>query len=334
MKIGILGAGSWGTTLAELLHGKGAAVTLWSWSERDVENIRITGRNTVYLPDVEIPPGLHVTADLAEASAGMDMILLATPSQFLRGVLERVPASALADPLIVNVAKGIENGTLLRMSEVVADVLPGLPADRYAVLSGPSHAEEVCKRRPTTVVAASSSRATTTAVIEAFMTESFRIYASDDVAGVELGGSLKNVIAIGAGICDGSRFGDNTKAALITRGLAEIRRLGEVLGADPHTFAGLSGLGDLIVTTMSRHSRNRFVGEEIGKGRPVREILAGMSMVAEGVDTTRSAHELALKHNVEMPIVREMYEILFNGKDPVQATQDLMTREAKNEVWS
>lgn len=334
MKIGILGAGSWGTTLAELLHGKGAAVTLWSWSERDVENIRITGRNTVYLPDVEIPPGLHVTADLAEASAGMDMLVLATPSQFLRGVLERVPASSLADPLIVNVAKGIENGTLLRMSEVVADVLPGLSADRYAVLSGPSHAEEVCKRRPTTVVAAASSRATTAAVIDAFMTESFRIYASDDVAGVELGGSLKNVIAIGAGICDGSRFGDNTKAALITRGLAEIRRLGEVLGANAQTFAGLSGLGDLIVTTMSRHSRNRFVGEEIGKGRPVREILAGMSMVAEGVDTTRSAHELALKHNVEMPIVREMHEILFNGKDPVQATQDLMTREAKNEVWS
>jgi glycerol-3-phosphate dehydrogenase (NAD(P)+) len=222
------------------------------------------------------------------------------------------------------------------MSEVVADdAAAALSADRYAVLSGPSHAEEVCKRRPTTVVAAASvPRNHRDAVIDAFMTDSFRVYASDDVAGVELGGSLKNVIAIGAGICDGSRFGDNTKAALITRGLAEIRRLGEVLGANAQTFAGLSGLGDLIVTTMSRHSRNRFVGEEIGKGRPVREILAGMNMVAEGVDTTRSAHELALKHKVEMPIVREMYEILFNGKDPVQATQDLMTREAKNEVWS
>lgn len=334
MRIGILGAGSWGTTLAELLHGTGAAVTLWSWSERDVENIRITGRNTVYLPDVAIPDGLRVTADLAEATAGMDMLVLATPSQFLRGVLSRIPAATMGDPLLVNVAKGIENGTLLRMSEVVREVFPRQAPERFAVLSGPSHAEEVCQRRPTTVVAAASHRATAMAVIDTFMTDAFRVYASDDVIGVELGGSLKNVIAIGAGICDGSRFGDNTKAALITRGLAEIRRLGEVLGADPHTFAGLSGLGDLIVTTMSRHSRNRYVGEEIGKGRPVREVLAGMTMVAEGVDTTRSALGLARRHDVEMPIVREMHEILFNGKDPVQATQDLMTREAKHEVWS
>lgn len=334
MKIGILGAGSWGTTLADLLHGKGARVTLWSWSERDVENIRITGRNTVYLPDVAIPADLRVTADLDEASTGMDMLVLATPSQFLRGVLARLSAGAIGEPLLVNVAKGIENGSLLRMSEVVAELLPDCAAGRYAVLSGPSHAEEVCKRRPTTVVAASTDRATTAAVIETFMTDTFRVYASDDVVGVELAGSLKNVIAIGAGICDGSRFGDNTKAALITRGLAEIRRLGEVLGADPHTFAGLSGLGDLVVTTMSRHSRNRHVGEEIGRGRPVREVLGEMTMVAEGVDTTRSAHELALRHNVDMPIVREMHAILFHGKDPVQATQDLMTREAKTEVWS
>ncbi len=334
MKIGILGAGSWGTTLAELLHGSGRTVTLWSWSERDVRNMRITGRNTVYLPDVAIPPDMHVTADLADATAFMDMLVIATPSQFVRGVLARIPRESLGEPLIVNVAKGIENGTLLRMSELVRDVLPQLSPDRYAVLSGPSHAEEVCLRRPTVLVAASTSVDTAASVTETFMTESLRIYAGSDVAGVELGGSLKNVIAIGAGICDGSHYGDNAKAALITRGIAEIRRLGEVLGANPHTFAGLSGLGDLIVTTMSRHSRNRYVGEEIGKGRPVKDVLAGMSMVAEGVDTTRSAHELAQKHGVEMPIVREMYEILFNGKDPVQATQDLMTREAKNEVWS
>lgn len=334
MKIGILGAGSWGTTLAELLHTNGHSVTLWSWSERDVENIRITGRNTVYLPEVAIPEGLTVTADLAEAAQSREMLVISTPSQFVRSVLSGIDAGTLGDPIIVNVAKGIENGTLLRMSEVVHDVLPQLPEDRYAVLSGPSHAEEVCKRRPTTVVAAASSDETTRLVINTFMTESFRVYGSGDVAGVELGGSLKNVIAIGAGICDGSNFGDNTKAALITRGIAEIRRLGEVLGADPQTFAGLSGLGDLIVTTMSRHSRNRYVGEEIGKGRPVKDVLAGMTMVAEGVDTTRSAYGLAQKHKVEMPIVGEMYEILFNGKDPVLATQDLMLREAKNEVWS
>ncbi|MBR9974049.1 MAG: NAD(P)-dependent glycerol-3-phosphate dehydrogenase [Bacteroidetes bacterium] len=334
MKIGILGAGSWGTTLAELLHGKGAQVTLWSWSERDVENIRITGRNTVYLPDVAIPADMRVTADVEEVSADKDMLVLATPSQFLRSVLARLPVASLGDTLLVNVAKGIENGSLLRMSEVVSDVLPGFAAGRYAILSGPSHAEEVCNRRPTSVVAASIDRATTATVIETFMTDFFRVYGSDDVVGVELAGSLKNIIAIGAGICDGSRFGDNTKAALITRGLAEIRRLGEVLGADAHTFAGLSGLGDLVVTTMSRHSRNRHVGEEIGRGRPVHEVLGEMTMVAEGVDTTRSAHELALRHNVDMPIVREMHAILFHGKDPVEATQELMTREAKNEVWS
>jgi glycerol-3-phosphate dehydrogenase (NAD(P)+) len=296
--------------------------------------MRITGRNTVYLPDIAIPEGLSVTADLAEAAHSKDMLVISTPSQFVRGVLASCASGNIGDPVIVNVAKGIENGTLLRMSEVVRDVMPRLNPRRYAVLSGPSHAEEVCKRRPTSVVAASTDTDTTALVINTFMTESFRVYSSGDVAGVELGGSLKNVIAIGAGICDGSHFGDNTKAALITRGIAEISRLGEVLGADPQTFAGLSGLGDLIVTTMSRHSRNRYVGEEIGKGRPVTEVLAGMAMVAEGVDTTRSAHGLAQKHAVEMPIVREMYEILFNGKDPVQATQDLMMREAKNEVWS
>ncbi|MFA6235520.1 MAG: NAD(P)H-dependent glycerol-3-phosphate dehydrogenase, partial [Bacteroidota bacterium] len=295
MKIGILGAGSWGTTLAELLHSSGHSVTLWSWSERDAENMRITGRNTVYLPEIAIPKGLTVTSNIAEAAHSRDMLVISTPSQFVRGMLTGIPIDIIGDPIIVNVAKGIENGTLLRMSEVVHDVLPQLSTDRYAVLSGPSHAEEVCKRRPTTVVAASTNADTTAQVIDTFMTENLRVYASRDVAGVELGGSLKNVIAIGAGICDGSHFGDNTKAALITRGIAEMRRLGEVLGADPQTFAGLSGLGDLIVTTMSRHSRNRYVGEEIGKGRPVKEVLAGMSMVAEGVDTTRSAYGLAQK---------------------------------------
>ncbi|MBR9977291.1 MAG: NAD(P)-dependent glycerol-3-phosphate dehydrogenase [Bacteroidetes bacterium] len=334
MNIGILGAGSWGTTLAEHLHQLNHSVTLWSWSKRDVENMRITGRNTVYMPEIAIPEKMVVTGDIGEATAGMDMLVIATPSQFVRSVLTRIPTGQLNSPYIVNVAKGIEKDSLLRMSEVVRDTLPQLPAARYAVLSGPSHAEEVCKRRPTTVVAASSDTETISIVIDTFMSGSFRVYASNDVTGVELGGALKNIIAIGAGICDGSRFGDNAKAALITRGLAEIRRLGVELGADPHTFAGLSGLGDLIVTTMSQLSRNRFVGQEIGKGRPVKEVLDSMSMVAEGVDTARAAYELSRKHDVEMPIIRQMYEILFNEKDPVQATQDLMTREAKNELWS
>ena len=334
MNIGILGAGSWGTTLAALLCEKQHTVTLWAYDARDVENMRRDGRNTVYLPDLQLPPALEVTGDAREAVRGKDLLVISTPSQFVRNVLSLVPGEEAGDAVIVNVAKGIENGSLLRVSQVVHAVWPQVMRGQYAVLSGPSHAEEVSMKRPTTVVAASSNPRSTELVIETFMTESFRVYGSDDVVGVELGGSLKNVIAIGAGICDGSQFGDNTKAALITRGLAEIRRLGAALNADPHTFAGLSGLGDLIVTTMSRHSRNRHLGVEIGKGRPVREVLAEMTMVAEGVDTTRSAHELALKLGVEMPIIHQMYAILFEDKDPILATQELMTREAKHEGWT
>ena len=334
MKIGMLGAGSWGTTLAALLCENSHEVTLWSYDAEDVRRMRESGRNSVYLPEFELPPQLRVTGDLNEAAEAQDMLVIATPSQYVRSVLEQLHPRTAESAMIVNVAKGIENGSLLRMSEVVREVFPQFDCDRYAVLSGPSHAEEVCQKRPTTVVAASRNPRTANLTIQTFMTETFRVYGSTDVIGVELGGSLKNVIAIGAGICDGSRFGDNTKAALITRGIAEIRRLGTMLEADPHTFAGLSGLGDLIVTTMSRHSRNRFVGEEIGKGRSVEEDPGGMLMVSEGVATTRSAHELALKHGVEMPIIHQMYEILFKGKDPVQATQELMTRQAKHEVWS
>ena len=333
MNIGILGAGSWGTTLAALLSENAHTVTLWSHEPQDVETMRTTGRNSVYLPDFTLPEALRVTGDIEEAASDRDMLVLATPSQFVRSVLQQLDERHVRAALLVNVAKGIENGSLLRMSEVVREVFPSFDRRRYAVLSGPSHAEEVCQKRPTTVVAAAEDQHTTEAVIRTFMTDSFRVYGSTDVTGVELGGSLKNVIAIGAGICDGSQFGDNTKAALITRGIAEIRRLGVALGANPHTFAGLSGLGDLIVTTMSRHSRNRHVGEEIGKGRRVHDILAGMSMVAEGVATTRSAHELARRAGAEMPITDQMHEILFNEKDPIAATQELMTREAKDEVW-
>ena len=333
MNIGILGAGSWGTTLAALLCENAHTVTLWSHDAFDVENMCATRCNSVYLPDFRLPDALAVTGDIGEAAADRDMLVIATPSQFVRPVLERLDARHVREALLVNVAKGIENGSLLRMSEVVREVFPSFDRRRYAVLSGPSHAEEVCQKRPTTVVAAAEEQHTTDTVIRTFMTDSFRVYGSTDVTGVELGGSLKNVIAIGAGICDGSEFGDNTKAALITRGIAEIRRLGTAMGANAHTFAGLSGLGDLIVTTMSRHSRNRYVGEQIGKGRTVHAILDAMSMVAEGVATTRSAHELAQRVGTEMPITEQMYEILFNEKDPIAATQELMTREAKDEVW-
>jgi glycerol-3-phosphate dehydrogenase (NAD(P)+) len=274
-----------------------------------------------------------VTGDLGVATRGKDMLVLATPSQFLRAVLASVRHAAIGDPLIVNVAKGIENGTLQRMSEVVRSVLPKCSARRYAVLSGPSHAEEVSARKATTVVAASTDPDTTQAVQAAFMTPYLRVYGSADVTGVELGGSLKNVIAIGAGICDGAGFGDNSKAALITRGIAEMRRLGIALGADTHTFAGLSGLGDLIVTTMSRHSRNRHVGEEIGRGLRLADILASMKMVAEGVETTRSARDLALRTGIEMPITEQMHAMLFEDKQPADAMAELMTRAARDEVW-
>ena len=333
MNIGVIGAGSWGTTLAVVLHENGHAVTMWSYTRSDVETMLATRRNSTYMPGLELPREVVVTSDLESALAGKDMLLLSTPAQFMRGVLFTASLIDIGEPLIVNVAKGIETTTLLRMSEVVAALFEGRVYPKYAVLSGPSHAEEVALGKATSVVAASADPEVTQAVQRVFMRPYFRVYGSTDVIGVELGGSLKNVIAIGAGICDGAGFGDSTKAALITRGIAEMRRLGIALGAEPHTFAGLSGLGDLIVTTMSRHSRNRYVGEEIGKGRSLDDVLASMRMVAEGVETTRSAHELALRNDVEMPITHQMYSMLFDGKNPAHAMKDLMTRAARDEVW-
>lgn len=333
MKIGVLGAGSWGTTLAVLLHANGHSVSLWSYRHDDAENMRATRINTAYLPKLVIPNEVQIHTDARTAAAEKDMLVLSTPAQYMRSMLRQLDADMLGRPILVNVAKGIECESLARMSEVVRETLPQLPLENYACLSGPSHAEEVSVRIPTSVVAASDSVQTVQAVQAAFMTNYFRVYASNDVVGVELGGSTKNVIAIGAGIIDGAGFGDNTKAALITRGIAEIRRIGIALGSDPHTFAGLSGLGDLIVTCMSRHSRNRYVGEEIGRGRTLADVVASMKMVAEGIETTRAVHDLAAHHGVEMPIVNQVFQILFHGKDPRRATEDLMTRQAKEEVW-
>jgi glycerol-3-phosphate dehydrogenase (NAD(P)+) len=231
------------------------------------------------------------------------------------------------------VSKGIENETLLRVSQIYSDVIPGFSQDQFIVLSGPSHAEEVSRFIPTTVVAASSNLENAKIIQDIFMTETFRVYSHTDIIGVELGGSLKNIIAIAAGIGDGVGFGDNTKAALITRGLVEITRLGTAMGSEPLTFAGLSGMGDLVVTCMSQHSRNRFVGDEIGKGKTLKQVLSEMVMVAEGVKTTKSAFDLAKKFNVEMPITEEVYKTLFEEKNPKQAVFDLMTRGAKQEKF-
>lgn len=333
MKIAVLGAGSWGTTLAVLLDANKHQVSLWSFLEEDAENIRRTRRNSNYLPNLFIPESITVLHDIHHALAEQDVIVLSTPTQFLRSVLEETDKHEIGSPIIINVAKGIERTSLKRISEIVAELLPHIPASNYAVLSGPSHAEEVSVQIPTSVVAASTSLATVQLTQSLFITQNFRVYGSNDVLGVELGGSIKNVIAVGAGINDGAGFGDNTKAALITRGIAEMRRLGVAQGADPHTFAGLSGLGDLIVTCMSKHSRNRYVGEQIGKGKKLNEVIGSMKMVAEGVETTRSIREISRRDTIDMPIVEQVYQILFEEKDPIAATKELMTRQAKDEVW-
>jgi glycerol-3-phosphate dehydrogenase (NAD(P)+) len=333
MNIAVLGAGSWGITLAILLSENGHTVTLWSYREKDTLLIRNTRENPDFLPGVHIPGAVHVTSDILEATRGAEMIVAAVPSQHLRSVMAHLRSVPLRDVMVVNVAKGIENGTLMTMSEMLHDTLPDLDPQHVTTLSGPSHAEEVSRRIPTAVVAASMNQETAKLVQRVFMLPYLRVYVSTDLRGVELGGALKNVIAIAAGIIDGANLGDNTKAAVMTRGIAEIARIGVALGARVQTFAGLSGIGDLMVTCMSRHSRNRFIGVEIGKGRKLQEILSGMVMIAEGVDTTQSAFDLGRKVGVEVPIIEQVHRILFEDKDPLQACRDLMTRDPKGENW-
>lgn len=331
MKISVLGAGGWGTTLAILLHYNGHNVTLWEYRKSYAKQLNKKRVNTDYLPGIKIPKEIIITPDISYASHNKNLIVLAIPSQFLRGVIKQVSYSDIKNTILVSVAKGIEKDSLLTMSEMLVEVHPNLNYEQIGVLSGPSHAEEVARRIPTTVIAASESLETAKSIQAAFMNSYLRVYTSTDILGVELGGAFKNVIAIGAGIIDGAGFGDNTKAAIMTRGVAEISRLGLAMGARPETFAGLSGMGDLIVTCMSRHSRNRYVGEQIGKGKKLKQVLKSMDMVAEGVETSRSASQLAKKHNVETPITNEVYKILFEDKDPVKATTDLMTRDMKSE---
>lgn len=331
MRISVLGAGSWGTTLAIVLCENFRDVTLWSYRADQTEEMREARTNKDYLPGITLPKHLKVTHDVEEASAKKDLIVTAVPSQFLRNILKDIAHLDLNRTIIVNVAKGIENNTLMTMSEVMIDVLEHEKKSNIAILSGPSHAEEVVKKIPTAVVSSSFSARTAKIVAQSFNAPYFRVYVSDDIRGVELGGALKNVIAIGAGVVDGAGFGDNTKAAIITRGIAEMTRLGDKMGALPRTFSGLSGVGDLIVTCMSRHSRNRHVGEELGRGRKLDDILNEMVMVAEGVATCRSAVDLAKKHHTEMAIFSEVYNIMFNGKEPHRATEDLMTRSIKGE---
>ncbi|WP_066729556.1 NAD(P)H-dependent glycerol-3-phosphate dehydrogenase [Desulfuromonas sp. DDH964] len=331
MKIGVVGAGSWGTTLANLLAKKHYSVTLWAFEADLVERMRKTRENDLFLPGFPLADGLAFSNDLAEVVAGRDLLLLVPPSQVMRRVVEQAATHIAPGTLIVSAAKGIENETLQLMSQVLAETLPAPLAERLAFLSGPSFAREVAAEMPTAVAIAAENPAICRAAQEVFSTAAFRVYTNDDVIGIELGGALKNVIALAAGVSDGLGFGHNTRAALITRGLAEMTRLGLALGAQPATFAGLAGMGDLVLTCTGDLSRNRSVGMELGRGRSLEDILAGMTMVAEGVKTTLSAYQLAVRLGVEVPITAQMYRILYQGKSPRQAVSELMLRELKPE---
>ncbi len=331
--ITLFGAGSWGTALAVHLAEEGRDVTLWARREEVVEHMQRTRHNPTYLPDAEIPSSVDVTSDLEAAASAASLWAIVVPSQNLRSVVTRLAPHTRMGVTVVSLAKGIENDTLLTMSQVLAEELPDVSDQQIGVLYGPSHAEEVAQGRPTTVVAAAPTEPRSEWIQHAFMTERLRVYANTDVIGVEIGGSAKNVLAIAAGISDGVGYGDNAKAALVTRGLAEMRRLGLAMGAELRTFAGLAGIGDLLVTCMSTHSRNRYFGEQIGQGRTLEEIEDEMDMVAEGVRTTRSIRALARRHGIEMPITEAVHAVLFDDQRPDDVVDDLMTRSAKREHW-
>jgi glycerol-3-phosphate dehydrogenase (NAD(P)+) len=333
MNIAVLGAGSWGTTLAVLLARKGYQVRLWAHRPEFAAQLEAERENSRYLKGISFPDTMQVVADLHTLVDWSQMIVTAVPSQALRETALGFSDIPLNGKILVNVAKGIEIGTGKRMSEVLLEVLPGLHASQVAALYGPSHAEEVSKEQPTTVVASSQSLQTAEKVQEIFHTRMFRVYVNTDIIGVEIAGSVKNIIAIAAGISDGIGFGDNAKAAIITRGMAEISRLCLKLGGDPVTISGLSGIGDLVVTCLSRHSRNRYVGEEIGRGRSLDDVISQMNMVAEGVLSSKAVFELSRAIGVEMPITQAVYEMLFAGKPVQQAILDLMTRDPKQERY-
>jgi len=329
--IGVIGAGSWGTTLADLLAKKGHDVTLWAYEEELVREMTDTRVNSVFLPGITLAPGLRFTNSLEEAASGRELVLFVAPTQVFRGVIKGALPHISDGAVMVNAAKGIELDTLLTISQIAAEVLPPSLYGRFCVLSGPSFAREVALDMPTAVVAASPDTAVARRVQEVFSTPCFRVYTNSDMVGVELGGSVKNVIAIAAGISDGLGLGYNPRAALITRGLAEMARLGLALGGKASTFAGLAGMGDLVLTCTGDLSRNRSVGMQLGKGKKLAEILAGMKMVAEGVKTTESTYRLAQRLGVEMPITEQVYQVLYEDKSPRRAVQDLMTRDLKAE---
>ena len=328
-KISVLGDGGWGTTLALLLADQGFQVKLWGAFPKYVEEIRKKRENKKFLPGFKIPRNVFPCADIHEAALESDLIVLAAPSQFMRRVVHQIKKDKIHHKIFVTVAKGIETGSLKVMSQVIHEELGKVS---LCVLSGPTIAREVALKIPAAASIASSNKELASRVRKIFMTDTFSLFESEDVLGVELGGSLKNVIAISAGIVEGLGFGSNTQAALFARGVAEMARLGHAMGARRETFMGLSGLGDLATTCLSRHSRNRSLGEEIGKGKKLRDILKKTEMVVEGVDTCKSAWQLAKKHKVAMPITEAVHQILFHHHDPREAVKALMKREPHREL--
>lgn len=328
-KIAILGAGSWGTALAVWLAARGQRVTLWGHDADHVRRLRETRRNEAYLPGVPLPPAVALVETLAEV-AGSDLVVFVTPSRALRAVAGQLATTAAPAPgaVLLSCTKGIEFGSGKRMSEVLSDCLPG---HDVAVLSGPSHAEEVARHSPTAIVLGAANTEAAARLQILFNAAALRAYTSDDVAGIELGGALKNIFAIAAGVSDGLGFGDNAKAALVTRSLAELVRLGVRLGGRRETFQGLSGIGDLMVTCFSRHSRNRLVGERLGRGEKIEAITSSMRMVAEGVPTTRSGFAGARAHGLETPVIDQVYAVLYGGRAPAEALRGLFLRDPRPE---
>jgi glycerol-3-phosphate dehydrogenase (NAD(P)+) len=330
-KVGVLGAGSWGTALALLLHRNGCSVTVWGHDAEAIERMKRDRENKAYLPGIPLPEGLRFTSEL-EDMAGMDLIVFVTPSKAVREVVSRLSIVEIPQStVLLSCTKGVERGSGLRMSEIIAESFPGNPV---AVLSGPSHAEEVARRMPTAVVIACTDLSIAERLQKTFFAPEFRAYTHDDVIGVEFGGALKNIFAIAAGLSDGLGLGDNSKAALVTRALAELNRLGTALGGRGETFQGLGGIGDLMVTCFSRHSRNRKVGERLGRGEPLSAIVSSMQMVAEGVPTTYSAYECARRLNVDTPIIDQMKELLDGSVSAQDVVTNLLSRDPRPEFRS
>ncbi|MBL4954126.1 NAD(P)H-dependent glycerol-3-phosphate dehydrogenase [Neobacillus sp. YIM B02564] len=330
--ITVIGAGSWGTALAMVLADNDHAVRLWSHNEEQVKEINEAHTNKKYLPGISLSELITGYASLSDALAGIETVVLAVPTKAIREVIGKMREVLTAPITIAHVSKGIEPDTLLRISEMIKEEMPAELLKDVVVLSGPSHAEEVSLRHPTTVAVTSENMAAAEKIQDLFINNNFRVYTNSDVIGVEIGGALKNIIALAAGITDGLGYGDNAKAALMTRGLAEIARLGTKMGANPLTFSGLAGIGDLIVTCTSVHSRNWRAGNMLGKGKSLDEVLDSMGMVVEGVRTTKAAYQLSKKYDVKMPITAALYEVLFNGKDAKDAAEILMSRGKTHEM--